>query len=101
MTYTSHSEISQSILDLIFATSKIAENVIDRIINDEIVTRSDHDVISFNLLSKNASKVDSSLNATYKVFFFISSLSVCNLKDYDTVFNLQRTHSTNASIQPL
>ena len=34
-------------------------------------------------------------------FFFISSISVCNQFGYDTVFNLQRTHSTNASIQPL
>ena len=67
MTYTSHSGISQSVLDLTFATSKIAENVIDWTINDEIVTRSDHEVISFNLLSKNASKVDSSLNASYNV----------------------------------
>ena len=33
--------------------------------------------------------------------FFISSLSVCNLKDYDIVLNLQRTHFTNTPIQSL
>ena len=31
------------------------------------MTRSDHEVIAFNLLSKNAQKVDSSLNASYNV----------------------------------
>ena len=67
MTYTSHSGISQSILDLTFATSNIAENIVDWTINDEIVTRSDHEVIAFNLLSKNAPKVDNSLNASYNV----------------------------------
>ena len=54
-------------LDLIFAITKIAENIIDWTINDEIVTRSDHEVIEFSLLSKNTQKVDSSLNATYNV----------------------------------
>ena len=67
MTYTSHSEISQSMLDLVFATFKIAENIIDWAINDEIVTKLDHEVITFNLLSKNAQKVDSSLNTSYNV----------------------------------
>ena len=67
MTYTSHSGISQSVLDLTFATEKIAENIVDWTINDEIVTGSDHEVIAFNLLSKNAQKVDSPLNALYNV----------------------------------
>ena len=67
MTYISHSGISQSVLDLTFATSRIAENIIDWAINDEIVTGSDHEVIAFNLLSKNAQNVDSPLNALYKV----------------------------------
>ena len=31
------------------------------------MTRLDHEVIAFNLLSKNAGKVDNSLNAFYKV----------------------------------
>ena len=67
MTYISHSDISQSVLDITFATLKIAENIVDWAINDEIVTKSDHEVIPFNLLSKNAQKVDSSLNALYIV----------------------------------
>ena len=67
MTYTSHSGISQSVLDLTFATAKIAENIVDWSINDEIVTDSDHEVIAFTIISKHAQKVDSSLNATYNV----------------------------------
>ena len=67
MTYTSHSKTSQSVLDLTFATSKLAENIIDWTTNDEIVTKSDHEVIAFNLLSKNTQKVDSSLNVTFNV----------------------------------
>ena len=67
MTYISHSGISQSVLDLTFATSRIAENIIDWAINDEIVTGSDHEVIAFNLLSKNAQKVDCPFNASYNV----------------------------------
>ena len=35
--------------------------------NDEIVMKSDHEVITFNLWSKNAQKVNSSLNASYNV----------------------------------
>ena len=81
MTYTSHSGISQSILDLTFATSKMTENIIDWTINDKIVTRSDHEVITFNLMSKNAQKIDSSLNALYNVQkvnwkFFIQDLQL-------------------------
>ena len=45
----------------------MAENIVDWAINDEIVTGSDHEVIAFNLLSKNAQKVDSPLNASYNV----------------------------------
>ena len=63
MTYTSHWEISQSVLGLTLATLKIAENIVNWAINDEIMTRSDHEVTAFNLLSKNAQKVNSSLNA--------------------------------------
>ena len=37
-------------------------------------------------------------NSTLRTFFL---LSVCNLKDYNTVFNLQRTHFTNVFIQSL
>ena len=65
MTYISHLGISQSVLDLTFATLKMAENIVDWAINNEIVTGSDHEVIAFNLLSKNAQKVDSPLNASY------------------------------------
>ena len=61
MTYISHLEISQSMLDLTFATKNIAENIVDWTINDEIVTKSDHEVIAFNLLSKKTQKIDSSL----------------------------------------
>ena len=32
---------------------------------------------------------------------FISSISICNQIDYDIVFNLQRTHFANVSIQSL
>ena len=67
ITYISNSGISQSVLDLTFATSKMAENIVDWAINDEIVTGSDHEVIAFTLLSKNAQKVDSPLNASYNV----------------------------------
>ena len=67
MTYTLHLDILQSVFDLTFATLKIAENIVDRAINDEIVTKLDHELIAFNLLSKNAQKVDNSLNASYNV----------------------------------
>ena len=67
MTYISHLDILQSVLDLTFATSKIAENIVNWAKNDEIVMKPDHEVIAFNLLSKNAQKVDSSLNALYDV----------------------------------
>ena len=67
ITYTSHLSISQSVLDLTFATSKMAENIVDWAINDEIMTKLDHEVIAFYLLSKNAQKVDNSLNALYNV----------------------------------
>ena len=53
--------------DLTIATLNIAENIVDWTINDEIVIRSDHEVIAFNLLLKNAQQVDSSLNAFYNV----------------------------------
>ena len=33
--------------------------------------------------------------------FFIFSISVCNQTNYDTVFNLQRTHFANVLIQSL
>ena len=56
MTCTSHLEISQSMLSLTFATKKIAEKIVDWTMNDEIVTRSNHEVIAFNLLWKNAQK---------------------------------------------
>ena len=59
--------ISQSVFNLTFATLKIAENIFDWAINNEIVTKSDHDVIAFNLLSKNAQKVIISLNTSYNV----------------------------------
>ena len=67
MTYISHLGILQSVLDLTFATLKIAENIVDWAINDEIVRKSDYEVIAFNVLSKNAQKVDSSLNSLYNV----------------------------------
>ena len=67
ITYTSHLGISQYGLDLTFVTSKIAENIVDWAINDEIMTKSDHEVIAFNILSKNAQKVDNWLNASYNV----------------------------------
>ena len=67
MTYKSYSEITQSVFDLTFVITKIAENIIDWTINDEIVTKSHHDIIAFNLLSKNNQKVNSSLNTTYNV----------------------------------
>ena len=67
MTDTSHLGISQSVLDLTFAPFHMAENIVDWTINDEIMTGSDHEVIAFNLLSKNAQKVDSPLNASYNV----------------------------------
>ena len=67
MTYTSHLDISQSVLDLTFADLKMAENIVDWAINDEIMKRSDHEVILFDLLSKNEQKVDSPLNASYNV----------------------------------
>ena len=67
ITYTSYSETSQSMLHLTFATKKIAENIVDWTINDKIVTKSDHEMIAFNLLSKKTQKIDSSLNASYKV----------------------------------
>ena len=67
MTYISHLEISQSIFDLTFVTLKIVKNVIDWTINNEIVTKSDHEIISLNFLSKNASKVDNLLNASNNV----------------------------------
>ena len=35
------------------------------------------------------------------MIFFIFSLSVCNLKNYNIVFNLQRTHFTYVFIQRL
>ena len=53
--------------DLTLATLKIADNIVDWTINDEIVTKSDQEVIAFNLLSKNTQEVDSSLNALYNV----------------------------------
>ena len=67
MTYTSLLDISQSILDLTFTTSKTAKNIVDWAINDEIMTRSNHKVIAFNVLSKNVQKVDNLLNTFYNV----------------------------------
>ena len=52
MTYTSHLEISQWLLDLTFATKKLAENIVNWTINDEIVTKWDHEILLFNLLLK-------------------------------------------------
>ena len=52
MTYISHLDISQFVLDLIFTTLNFAENIVDWAINDEIMTKSDHEVTAFNLLSK-------------------------------------------------
>ena len=56
MTYTSHLDISQSVLDLTFANSKMTENIVNWAINDEIMTKSDHEVIAFNLLLKMRKK---------------------------------------------
>ena len=67
MTYKLHFDILQSVLDLTFATSKIAKNIVDWAINDEIITKLNHEVIVFNLLSKNAQKVNSLLNTSYNV----------------------------------
>ena len=67
MTYISHSKVSQSVLDLTFVITKIAENIIDWTIDNEIMKKLDHEIIAFNSLSRNTQKVNSSLNATYNV----------------------------------
>ena len=81
MTYTSYLKILQLIIDLLFAISEITKNIIDWTINDKIVTKSNHEVIEFNLVSKNAKNIDSLLNALYMFkkrieIFFIQNLQL-------------------------
>ena len=100
MTYTSHLGISQPVFDLTFATSKIVENIVDWAINNDIVTKSDYEVIVFNVLTKNAQKVDSSLNASYNVEKIDWNNFIKNLQsNYASAKSKMQTLSQSSNIE--
>jgi len=64
-TYTNHSGISSSVIDLTFTTSAMLAFVKNWQIDEEMTTGSDHEVIHFTISTKEAEMVESPLNPSY------------------------------------
>jgi len=64
-TYTNHSGIFSSVIDLTFTTSAMLAFVKNWQIDEEMTTESDHEVIHFTISTKEAEMVESSLNSSY------------------------------------